>query len=310
LTEELKATRDRFAVGEVTRTDVAQSEARRADAVAQVDQARADLQTARAAFERTVCQPADRLVEPGLKRDMLPKSQQEAVDISIQENPRIVGALYTEQAARFTVDAIRGQLLPQVTLEANYDNRFDDQLVDGESQTAAVRGVVTVPIYERGGVVHAQVRQAKHVHLASLQEVEQTTIEVKANAIRAWSQLVGAQAQLESAKAAVEANTIALTGVREEERVGQRTLIEVLNAQQELLNSQVTLVTTRRDVIIAAYGLQAALGRLDALSLGVTDVIYDPQQHAQEVDRKWFGISITHDDGRHERLDVDPSVLK
>jgi outer membrane protein len=169
---------------------------------------------------------------------------------------------------------------------------------------------VTVPIYERGGVVHAQVRQAKHVHLASLQEVEQTTIEVKANAIRAWSQLVGAQAQLESAKAAVEANTIALTGVREEERVGQRTLIEVLNAQQELLNSQVTLVTTRRDVIIAAYGLQAALGRLDALSLGVTDVIYDPQQHAQEVDSKWFGISITHDDGRHERLDVDPGVLK
>ncbi len=310
LTEELKATRDRFAVGEVTRTDVAQSEARRADAVAQVDQARADLQTARAAFERTVCQPADRLVEPALKRNMLPKSQQEAVDISIQENPRIVGALYTEQAARFTVDAIRGQLLPQVTLEANYDNRFDDQLIDGESQTAAVRGVVTVPIYERGGVVHAQVRQAKHVHLASLQEVEQTTIEVKANAIRAWSQLVGAQAQLESAKAAVEANTIALTGVREEERVGQRTLIEVLNAQQELLNSQVTLVTTRRDVIIAAYGLQAALGRLDALSLGVTDVIYDPQQHAQEVDSKWFGISITHDDGRHERLDVDPGVLK
>lgn len=310
LNEELKATRDRFAVGEVTRTDVAQSEARRADAVAQVDQARADLQTARAAFERTVCQPADRLVEPALKRDMLPKSQNEAVDISIQENPRIVGALYAEQEARFNVDTIRGRLLPQVSLEANYDNNFDDLFVNGESQTAAVRGVVTVPIYEEGGIVHAQVRQAKHLHLARLQEVEQAKIEVKAFAIAAWSQLIGAQAQLESAKAAVEANTIALTGVREEERVGQRTLIEVLNAQQELLNSQVALVTTRRDVIIAAYGLQAAIGRLDALSLGVTDVIYDPQAHAQEVDRQWFGISITHDDGRRERLDVDPSVLK
>jgi outer membrane protein len=310
LNEELKATRDRFAVGEVTRTDVAQSEARRADAVAQVDQARADLQTARAAFERTVCQPADRLVEPALKKDMLPKSQNEAVDISMQENPRIVGALYTEQAARFNVDTIRGQLLPQVSIEANYDNNFDDQFVNGESQTAAVRGVMTVPIYERGGIVHAQVRQAKQVHLASLQDVEQTKIEVKANAIRAWSQLLGAQAQLDSAKAAVEANTIALTGVREEERVGQRTLIEVLNAQQELLNSQVTLVTTRRDVIVAAYGLQAALGRLDALSLGVTDILYDPQVHSQEVDRQWFGISITHEDGRHERLDVDPSTLK
>jgi outer membrane protein len=122
--------------------------------------------------------------------------------------------------------------------------------------------------------------------------------------------LLGARAQLESAKAAVDANQTALTGVREEERVGQRTLIEVLNAQQELLNSQVNLVTTRRNVIVAAYGLQAALGRLDALSLGVTGTVYDPVAHADEVDRKWFGISITHEDGRREHMDVDTSVMK
>jgi outer membrane protein len=310
LSEELKATQDRFAVGEVTRTDVAQSEARRADAVAQVDQARANLQTSRAAFERTVGLPATGLVEPSLKISMLPASQQEAVNIGTQENPTIVGALYNEQASRFNVDRIRGALLPQVQVQADYSDRFDESGGIRESETAQVVGRLTVPIYESGGIVHAQVRQAKHEHLARLQDIEQARVVVKANVIAAWSQLLGARAQLESAKAAVEANQTALTGVREEERVGQRTLIEVLNAQQELLNSQVNLVTTRRNVIVAAYALQAALGRLDALSLGVTGIVYDPEAHYQEVDRKWFGISITHEDGRRERIDVDPEVMK
>jgi outer membrane protein len=119
LNEELKAAQDRFSVGEVTRTDVAQSEARRADAVALVDQARANLQTTRAAFERTVGQSADGLIEPSLKLSMLPKSETEAVNIADQENPNIVAALYAEQAARFNVDRIRGALLPQVRVEAD-----------------------------------------------------------------------------------------------------------------------------------------------------------------------------------------------
>jgi outer membrane protein len=310
LSEELKATQDRFAVGEVTRTDVAQSEARRADAVAQLDQARANLQTSRAAFERTVGLPATGLVEPSLKMSMLPSSQEEAVGIGTQENPNIVGALYNEQAARFNVDRIRGALLPQIQVEGDYTDRFGETQGIRETETAQVVGRVTVPIYQQGGIVHAQVRQAKHEHLARLQDIEQARVVVKANVIAAWSQLLGARAQLESAKAAVDANQTALTGVREEERVGQRTLIEVLNAQQELLNSQVNLVTTRRNVIVAAYGLQAALGRLDALSLGVTGTVYDPAAHYEEVDRKWFGISITHEDGRREHMDVDTSVMK
>ncbi len=310
LSEELQATQDRFAVGEVTRTDVAQSEARRADALAQLDQARANLQTSRAGFERTVGLPATGLVEPSLKTAMLPGSQDEAVGIATQENPNVVGALYNEQAARFNVDRIRGALLPQVQVEADYVDRFGESEGIRSTETAQVVGRLTVPIYQSGGIIHAQVRQAKHEHLGRLQDIEQARVVVKANVIAAWSQLLGARAQLVSAKAAVDANQTALTGVREEERVGQRTLIEVLNAQQELLASQVNLVTTRRNVIVAAYGLQAALGRLDALSLGVTGIVYDPVVHAEEVDRKWFGISITHEDGRRERLDIDPEVMK
>ncbi len=165
---------------------------------------------------------------------------------------------------------------------------------------------MNVPLYQDGGRVHAEVRQAKHEHIGRIQDIEESRVRVKAFAIEAWARFVSARAALESAKAQVEANQIALNGVREEERVGQRTLIEVLNAQQELLDSQVEEVRQRADVIIAAYALQAAMGRLDAMSLGVTSLVYDPEQHYFDVRRKWWGISITHEDGRREQLDLWP----
>lgn len=308
LTEELKATQDRFSVGEVTRTDVAQSEARRAGSLAELDLARANYQTSRGNFERTVGQPATGLVEPSLKLGMLPNSLDEVIAIATEENPNVVEALYLEQAARFQVDTIRGQLLPQVTLEASYDDRYSsgDPTTPSRVETGIVTGRLSVPLYEAGGRVHAEVRQSKQLHLARLQDIEEVRVQVKAFAIEAWARFVAARAALQSAKAQVEANQIALNGVREEERVGQRTLIEVLNAQQELLDSQVEEVRQRASVIIAAYALQAALGRLDALSLGVTSLVYDPEQHYFDVRRKWWGISITHEDGRREQLDLWP----
>ncbi len=115
------------------------------------------------------------------------------------------------------------------------------------------------------------------------------------------------RAQVQSDEAQVEANRTALTGVREEERVGQRTLLDVLNAEQELLNSQVELARDRRDVVVASYTLLLAIGRLDVLNLGVTSTVYDDEAHYEEVRRKWFGLSITHADGREEHLDVSAS---
>lgn len=306
LSEELKATQDRFAVGEVTRTDVAQSEARRAGAVSALDLARANLKTSRAAYERTIGSTPEGLVEPALSEGKLPKSLDEAVNIGTQEHPNVVAALYREQAARFAVDRIRGELLPQVQLEASYRDRFDTSRGIDEVETTTVTGRVSVPIYE-GGEVHARVRQAKHTHISLLQEIEQARTEVKAQIVAAWSQFLAAKAQLESAKIQVEANLTALNGVREEERVGQRTLIEVLNAQQEYLDSQVQLVSTRRNLIVSAYALLAAIGHLDALGLGVASLVYDPEQHYHEVRRKWWGISITHEDGRREVLDLWPA---
>jgi outer membrane protein len=126
--------------------------------------------------------------------------------------------------------------------------------------------------------------------------------------VTAWAQLEAAKAAVESDQATVAANKIALAGVREEERVGQRTLLDVLNAEQELLNSEVTLATDRRNVVVASYALVAAIGRLNAQELGVAALVYDPEQHYREVRNKWFDIFITHPDGRKEALPPPPPV--
>ena len=304
LTRDLKATEDRFQVGEVTRTDVAQAQARRASAVAALDLARANLKSSRATFERVVGHPPSRLVEPG-PSSQVPKGQNDAVETSARESPNVVAALYREQAARFNVDLIRGERLPTVQLEANYGRRFEPQESVEAAETTTVTGRVTVPFYT-GGEVEARVRQAKHTHVQRLQEIEQARTEVREQVVTAWAQLQAAKAAEESDRISVEANRIALAGVREEERVGQRTLLDVLNAEQELLNSEVTLVTDRRNLVVASYSVLSTIGRLNAQELGVSGIIYDPEQHYQEVRRKWFDISITHGDGRREVVPPPP----
>jgi outer membrane protein len=306
LSRELKATQDRFSVGEVTRTDVAQAQARRAGSVSALDLARANLKTSRAAFERVVGHPPSNLVDPGVPERLLPKSLEEAIAIGTRENALVIAALYREQGARHTVDRIRGELLPQARLEASYEDRFGVTGGPDEVETTTVTGRLTVPIYQ-GGEVYARVRQAKHTHVGRLQEIEQVRTEVQQAVVAAWSQLQAARGQLQSDTVQVESNRTALAGVREEERVGQRTLLDVLNAEQELLNSEVALVTTRRNLVVAAYSVLSTIGKLDAATLGAASQIYDPEAHYFEVRRKWFGISITHRDGHREVLDLWPT---
>jgi outer membrane protein len=295
LSKELKATQDRFAVGEVTKTDVAQAQARRAAAVSQLDLARANLKTSRANFERTVGHPPDNLVEPSGYEHALPDSIDAAVGAGTHGHPIVVQALYREQAARHAVDRIRGALLPQVQVEASYSDRFDESRFVDERETTTVTGRLTMPIYEKGEI-YAQVRQAKHEHIGRMQEIEQQRATVQAQVVTSWSQLIAARAQLQSDNVQVNANRTALSGVREEERVGQRTLLDVLDAEQELLNSEVQLVTTRRNLVVQSYTLRQAVGTLDVASLGAAPVVYDPDVHHQEVRRKWIGTRITEDD--------------
>ena len=163
---------------------------------------------------------------------------------------------------------------------------------------------MNVPIYANGGETYARVRQAKHTHLSRIQEIEQARAAAQSQVAQAWAQLTGFKAQQESDKAQIAANQTALNGVREEEKVGQRTLIEVLNAQQELLQAQVQLETTKRNVLVATYSVISAIGRLSVAEVGAASTVYDPEIHYSEVRRKWWGIDITHDDGRQEHMDL------
>jgi outer membrane protein len=197
-------------------------------------------------------------------------------------------------------------LLPQAQLEANWTDQFDPGEGVDEGTSASIVGRVNVPLYAQGGEVFAQVRQAKHSHVAALQQIEVARSSAQSQVVQAWSQLVGFKAQSESDKASIVANTTALNGVREEERVGQRTVLDVLNAQQELLQSQVNLETTKRNILVASYTLVSAIGRLSVSEVGAATAVYNPEVHYQDVRRKWWGIDITHDDGRKEHVDVNP----
>ena len=302
LTRELRATQDRFSVGEVTRTDVAQAEARRAASVSALDLARANLRTSRAAYERVIGHPPSNLEESRAQDRRLPRSVTDAVSIGSKESPNVVAALYLEQAARHTVDLIWGELLPTVQVDADYTKRYDQSSGVDEREATSVTGRVIVPFYE-GGEVRARVRQAKHTHVSRLQEVEQARTENQALVVSAWSLLLASRAQLESDQVQVTASRTALTGVREEERVGQRTLLDVLNAEQELLNAEVQFATTRRNLVVASYNVLSSVGRLTAQDIAVTAEVYDPEVHYSEVRRKWFGISITRPDGSREHHD-------
>ena len=311
LSRDLKATKDRFSVGEVTRTDVAQSRARRAQSVSDLDLARANLKSSRANYQQVVGHVPRRLREAGPPYRLLPKSLNIARKRAEREHPSVVAALYNEQAARYDVDEVAGELLPTFNLDASYSNRYTGggDLPQAQTETGILTGTLSVPLYQRGAV-SSRVRQAKHLHVRSMQLVEQERTVVRETIISAWAQLNASRAQLRSTTSQVEANRIALSGVREEEKVGQRTLLDVLDAEQELLNSQVSLVSNRRDLVVNAYTTLAATGRLTAQDLRLSSKIYDSEAHYAEIRRKWYGISITHRDGRRERFQAERRSIK
>ena len=291
LTRQLKATQDRFSVGEVTTTDVAQARARRSAAVSALNLAQANLKTARAEYQRIVGHRPGRLGRPGTIRKYLPRTQAEAINWGLAENPIIESAVFLEKAARENVRVIEGERLPEVSLEAQYSQNFDTSRFVDESSVGSITARARVPLYQ-GGAVYSRIRQAKQTVIQRRAELTQARVQVRSNVISAYGQLEAARAQIEANRVAVRANRTALSGVREEEKVGQRTVLDVLDAEQDYLDAQVNLVTSQRDVVVAEYNLLVAMGRLSVATLPVSTVIYDPVENFSRVDRKWRGGDI------------------
>jgi outer membrane protein len=289
LQEQLKQTRDRFNVGEVTRTDVAQSESRLAASQSQVLSAEANLKASQAAYRRVVgaepvalraAMPVDRLS---------PRSQEGAVESGWRQHPTVVAAQYTVDAAQMAVKAAEGTLYPTVTLESSLQRRWDVQPGVTDQLTGTVLGRVAVPIYN-GGSEYSIIRQNKETLGQRRIELDVQRDLVRATVVQAWAQVQATKAQIIAAQAQVTATEVALNGVREEARVGQRTTLDVLNAQQELVNARVALVTAQRDRVVASYTLLASVGRLSPQVLGIPAELYDPRVHYHQVRDKWIGV--------------------
>ena len=289
LEQTLKQTQDRFNVGEVTRTDVAQSEAQLAAGKTQELAAEATLTTTRSNFRRIIGNEPEALA-PGSPVDrFLPGSLPKAVEISLIENPNVTAAMFGIDVNYLQVKVNEGALLPTVTLQASAQQSYEQTMTTYRAFGASAIAQVSVPVYQ-GGAEYSLIRQSKETLAQQRLVLEQTRDATRANTVTAWGQLVAGKAQVSSAQAQVTASEIALNGVREEAKAGQRTTLDVLNAQQALVNARVALVTAQHDRVVASYAVLSTVGRLSPQVLNLKTTVYDPSVHYHQVRDSWFGV--------------------
>jgi outer membrane protein len=289
LEQTLKQTRDRFNVGEVTRTDVAQSEAQLAAGKTQELTAEANLVTTRSNFRRIIGNEPENLA-PGSPVDrFLPGALPGAVELSLIENPNVTATMYGIDVNFLQVKIAEGALLPSVNLQASVQQSYEQTMTTFRSFGAAAVAQLSIPVYQ-GGAEYSLIRQSKETLAQQRLNLETTRDATRANTVTAWGQLVAGKAQVASAQSQVTASEIALNGVREEAKAGQRTTLDVLNAQQTLVNARVALVTAQHDRVVASYAVLSAIGRLSPQVLKLQTTTYDPSVHYQQVRDSWFGV--------------------
>ena len=289
LTEQLKQTRDRFNVGEVTRTDVAQAESRLAAGRSALLGAQSNYVTSQANYRRIIGVDPGRL-DAGTPVDRLsPPALAGAIQQGETQSPSVLAAMYGVDIAELGVKISEGALYPNLSLTASAERSYLPAYNVNKQTLASVLGTLTIPIYQ-GGSEYSAIRQAKETVGQQRLNLDVNRDQARATVVQSWGQLDAAKAQIEATTAQVNAAEIALNGVREEARVGQRTTLDVLNAQQELVNARVALVTAQHDRVVASYTLLAAVGALSMQRLGLNVLIYDPQVHYQQVRDAWIGV--------------------
>ncbi len=287
LTRQLEATNDRFRVGEITRTDVAQSEANLAGAKASLVQAEGALQQARSTYQNIVGKAPENLERPPLP-GLLPDSLQSALDVAIAENPNYLAADYTAQAADEAISLARGDLLPSVQIVGTYGRGWNTVADKSRSENISAVAQVSVPIYQSGSE-YARLRQSKHTAGQQRLLADQARLDARNFATTSWENLQATTASIESFQSQVSANEIALEGVQREAEVGARTVLDVLEEEQRLLNSRVNLVRAQRDQVVAAYQLLSAMGLLTGVDMTLDVPAYDPEAHFNDVEYQAFG---------------------
>src|SRR6478736_299186 len=289
LQEQLRQTRDRFNVGEVTRTDVAQSESRLASGRSQVLSAEATYKASVATYRQVIGVEPGKLAAGSPVDRFSPTTLPQAVSVATATHPAVATAQYNVDAALLAVKVAEGALYPTLALQGNVQQSNETTVLQTKTFTASAIAQLSVPVYQ-GGAEYSLIRQAKETLGQRRLDLDTTRDQARQTVVQSWGQLEAAKANIEATQAQVQASEIALNGVREEARVGQRTTLDVLNAQQELVNARVALVSAQRDRVVASFTLLSAVGRLSPQVLGLRVPVYDANVHYQQVRDTWAGV--------------------
>jgi outer membrane protein len=289
LQETLEQTKERFRVGELTNTDVAQADAQLAAGKTQELAAEATLTTTESNFRRIIGNEPQALA-PGSPIDrFLPATLAAAIELGLKQNPSVIAAMFGIDVNHLQVKINEGALLPTLTVQIAAQQAYEQSLLIYKEAAVSATAQVSIPVYQ-GGAEYSLIRQSKESLEQQHLNLETVRDQTRANVVTAWGQLVAGKAQVASAQSQVSASEIALDGVRDEAKAGQRTTLDVLNAQQALVNARIALVTAQHDRVVASYAVLNAVGRLSPQVLNLATSAYDPSVHYQQVRDKWVGV--------------------
>ncbi len=289
LENELSQTHKRLDAGNVTATDVYQAESRLAAGRIQLFAAQANYDTSRAVYRQAIGLEPGKLTAASPVDRFIPKTLPAAVALGMAQHPTVTAAQYNVDVAQQQVKVAESGLAPTVALQGNVQQNYGSALATIKSYNASLLGQVTVPIYQ-GGSEYSLIRQAKETQSQQRLNLDFTRDQARVGVLQFWAQTEAAKRSVETATNQVKTTEEALNGVSEEARLGQRTTLDVLNAQQELVGARVNLISAQRDRVVNSYSLLAAIGRLSPQVIGLKVSPYDTQVHYQQVRDAWFGV--------------------
>jgi len=289
LTEQLRQTKLRLESGNVTATDVSQSESRLAVGRTQVYAAEANYESSKAVYRQVIGLEAGKLAPAAPVDRYSPRSLADAIAVAVANHPNVATAQHNVDVAALQVKVAEGALYPTLTVQGTVQRNLDTSLTALDNFNATVSGLLSIPVYQ-GGAEYAAIRQAKETQSQRQMDLSTARDQVRMSATQAWAQLEAAKSSIESTKRQVAAAEAALNGVREEARLGQRTTLDVLNAQQELVNARVAMVSAQRDRLVNSYSLLASVGRLSPAVIGLPGPSYDPIVHYHQIRDAWVGV--------------------
>ena len=291
LRETLGITQKRLNAGDVTPTDTAQAEARLSRGLADLNAAEVALAISQATYSQVIGNAPTQLNPAETVDRYLPRSRDDATGLAFREHPAVMAAAFDVDVASTSIRVAESSLMPTITLQgsASRSKQSDSTLGTFGSDQASVAGLLTQPIYD-GGLAASQTRQAKEVAAQSRLVLDQVRNQARTAAIGAWVANEGAKVAVTASESEVRAATVALQGVQREAAGGQRTTVDVLNSQQDLIQAKARLIGAQRDRVIASYTLLSAIGRLDVKTLALNTPDYLPEVHYHQVRDAWHGL--------------------